>query len=97
MTKCIRDYRSSFPEVEIELVGENTTQQLEALRSGRIDVGFVRPQAAEIEDLLFHLFDEPMIVALPVGHSLAEKGALWLDELSNDPFITYPLEKGRAL
>lgn len=98
VTGAIRDYRAAYPDIEIELVEENTAQQLEAFRARRLDVAFVRPSPGEFDGFWTrHLFDEPMVVALPVGHPLAGAGRTALAALADESFITYPRRNGRAL
>ncbi|GJD62144.1 Hca operon transcriptional activator HcaR [Methylobacterium frigidaeris] len=99
VTGAIRDYRSAYPDVQVELLEETTASLLAAFRAGRVDVAFMRPGEGEADELWArHLFDEPMVVALPATHRLAaEAGAVGLADLSNEGFIVYPRRNGRAL
>lgn len=99
VTGAIRDYRSAYPDVQVELVEETTASLLAAFRAGRVDVAFMRPDEGEVDDLWArHLFDEPMVAALPATHRLAaEPGPVGLADLSGEGFIVYPRRNGRAL
>lgn len=99
MTGAIRDYRSAHPDVQVELLEETTASLIAAFRAGRVDVAFMRPDEGEVDDLWArHLFDEPMVVALPATHRLAAgTGPVGLADLSNEGFIVYPRRNGRAL
>ena len=99
VTGAIRDYRSAYPDVQIELVEETTASLLAAFRAGRVDVAFMRPDEGEDDDFWArHLFDEPMVVALPATHRLAAgTGGVELSALANEGFIVYPRRNGRAL
>ncbi|MCP5365711.1 MAG: LysR family transcriptional regulator [Hyphomicrobiales bacterium] len=75
--------------VEIVLSELVTLQQIQALKAGRIDIGFGR---IRIEDPLVEqemLFDEPIVAALPCTHPLAKLSPS-LSELAKFPLITFP-------
>lgn len=98
VTGAIRDYGTAFPDVEIELVEEPTGSLITSLKAGRVDVAFLRPASGDRDGLWSrHLFDEPMIIAVPVTHPLAERKSVPLSELADEAFIFYPRRNGRAL
>lgn len=99
VTGAIRDYRSAYPDVQVELLEETTASLLAAFRAGRVDVAFMRPDEGEVDDFWArHLFDEPMVVALPATHRLATgTDGVELSDLANEGFIVYPRRNGRAL
>lgn len=89
LPKILRTFRSSFAGVALELRELTTFQQVQWLREGRIDVGFIRPP---IEETGFHtetIFREPLVVALPETHPLATKLTLSLASLCSEPFILF--------
>jgi DNA-binding transcriptional LysR family regulator len=74
VTGAIRDYRAAFPDVEIELLEEPTAALLAGLKAGRLDVAFLRPLPGEVDGLWSrHLFDEPMLAAVPASHPVAAR------------------------
>lgn len=79
--------------VEIVLHELKTGQQVEALKTGRIDIGFGRLRIDDPEVDQEMLFDEPIIAALPASHPLAGKMPS-LKELSELPMIAYPAGNG---
>ncbi|MBH8576357.1 LysR family transcriptional regulator [Nostocaceae cyanobacterium CENA369] len=86
----LRNFRGSVPGVSLELHELTTDLQLEWLRQGRMDVGFLRPP---VEDNIFSweiIFQESLILALPETHSLANKSYICLRSLANEPFILFP-------
>ncbi|MGI8499994.1 MAG: LysR family transcriptional regulator [Hassallia sp.] len=85
----LRAFRSSVPEVRLELHELTTNQQFRWLRESRIDVGFVRPP---VEDALNFeiIFQESLMVALPDTHELANHSNVCLRSLKNEPFILFP-------
>ncbi|WP_397475813.1 LysR substrate-binding domain-containing protein [Pusillimonas sp.] len=77
----------SHPNVRVILNEMAPNDQLEALREQRIDLSISR-QSIE-DDLLCSrkLWDDPLLVALPPGHRLANKRRLRLDELAGEKFV----------
>ena len=98
VTGAIRDYRAAFPDVEIELAEEPTAVLLAGLKAGRLDVAFLRPLPGEVDGLWSrHLFDEPMVAAVPASHPVAAHDTVRLADLAEEAFIFYPRRNGRAL
>ncbi|MGE4526726.1 MAG: LysR family transcriptional regulator [Rhodospirillaceae bacterium] len=89
--KLIRDFRRHFPEVEVALVEENTVQLVTMLGSEDIDAAFIRPGLHELQGLrLLRFRDEPMVIALPSVHPLAERENIQLSEMNGEPFVLLP-------
>lgn len=81
--------------LEILLHELKTREQIEALKSGKIDIGFgrLRIDDPDVEQQL--LFDEPMIAALPASHPLVRSSKLpSIKELAEVPLITFPSGTG---
>lgn len=98
VTGAIRDFRTDYPDVEVELVEEATSSLLARFAAGRLDVAFMRPAPGEVDHLISqHAVTEPLVVAMPSGHRLAGRRALPLQALSDDAFILYPRSNGREL
>jgi DNA-binding transcriptional LysR family regulator len=79
--------------VEIVLMELLTLQQVQALKAGRIDIGFGRVRVDDPEIDQEMLFDEPILAALPCAHRLA-KSTPCLAELADCPLIAYPATPG---
>ncbi|WP_203143695.1 LysR family transcriptional regulator [Marinobacter mangrovi] len=79
--------------LEIVLHELKTREQIDALKSGKIDLGFgrLRIDDPDVEQEL--LFNEPMIAALPASHPLAKKMPS-MKELADIPLITFPSGPG---
>ena len=85
----LQAFRTLHPAVKLELREMTTNQQLQRLREGQIDIGFIRPP---VEDGVNSeiVFREPLIVALPQTHRMADRAIVELRELSTEPFIMFP-------
>ncbi len=86
----LQAFRTRCPAVKLELHELTTNEQLQRLREGRIDIGFVRPSIEEDGINSEIVFREPLIVALPETHPSADRAVVELRELSAEPFILFP-------
>ncbi|WP_020655307.1 LysR family transcriptional regulator [Massilia niastensis] len=87
----VRRYRERFPLVDVTLHEMTTVEQLQALKEGRIDVGFGRLKSEDPSIRRILLREERMVVALPPEHRLAlREGGLRLMELAHDTLLVYP-------
>ncbi|TCR62567.1 LysR family transcriptional regulator [Bosea sp. BK604] len=84
-----------LPEVSLVLQEMVTDEQVEALRSGRIDVGLLRPIFNERSFGKLPLFRESYVVALPAAHPLAQAEEIALSALRTERFIVTPARKRR--
>jgi DNA-binding transcriptional LysR family regulator len=86
----LRAFTRTFPEVDLILSEMTVHAQLDALTEKRIDVGLVR-LPRKIEGLVFQTISrEPLYVALPSSHHLAQLPAVRLPALAGEPFVLYP-------
>lgn len=66
-----------------------TLQQVEALKSGRIDIGFGRIRIEDPAVIQEVIREDPLVAALPIGHPLLG-GPATLAQLASEPFVLYP-------
>ena len=86
----VRVFRSRYPKVQLRLQETPVSQQGEMLRSGRIDVGILRPPI-DAEGLVVRtILHEPWVVALPSTHAAAADRKVDLRSLRRDSFICFP-------
>ncbi|WP_201527135.1 LysR family transcriptional regulator [Psychrobacter frigidicola] len=84
-----RNNSNHSPDIEVNLKDISSYQQIEALKTGEIDVGFGRfaHQDAWIQQVL--LRHERYVVALPKSHPLADISEQRLIDLVNNRLILY--------
>lgn len=89
LPEIIARLKQSNPEIEVNLKDISSYQQMEALKSGDIDVGFGRfaHQDPWIQQIL--LRHERYVVALPKAHALANVREQRLIDLANNRLILY--------
>ncbi|MRW89799.1 LysR family transcriptional regulator [Duganella sp. FT80W] len=86
----VRRFSERFPQVEVTLHEMMTVEQMQALKEGRIDVGFGRLKSEDPSIRRITLREERMVAALPPNHRLAERNALWLRDLVHEKLLVYP-------
>ncbi|MDW3684194.1 LysR substrate-binding domain-containing protein [Cupriavidus sp. CuC1] len=88
-----------FARLERDLAGVETvweemgsSEQVEALRHDRIDLGFAQVQTGAAEMSAHLVARTPLVAALPATHRLAGKRRVDPAELVEEPFIVIPRE-----
>lgn len=88
--RAIAAFRRAHPAVALGLEPATSTAQLEALRSGRLDVGFIPSAAAKAELSPLACRDiatSPLVALVAMNHPLARRTWLRLADLANQSFI----------
>ncbi len=98
LPEIIRSYRESFPGVVLSPEQSNTPHLIAGLRSGAIDVAFVRPPLSDGEGIAVQpLVEEQMKIVLPAAHPLASSPSLPLSALAHETLILFPRAIGPGL
>ncbi len=89
LPRIVAQALAKLPNIELELREMVTSEQLDALLTGLIDLAFVRPpiDRAEFDHILIHR--EPMLAALPSGDPRQAKASLDLSDFDDKPLIMY--------
>lgn len=74
LPEIIYRLRLAYPDYRVHMRQMGTTEQIQALKEGKIDVGFGRVATDDPNARCLELREEKMIVALPVNHPLAQPG-----------------------
>jgi DNA-binding transcriptional LysR family regulator len=85
ITRC----RNQIPEADLSLKEMVSGDQSEAIASGQIDVGLLRPPIARAEFMTTRVVAEPLLAAVPAGHPLANAESISLKDLDDQPFVMY--------
>jgi DNA-binding transcriptional LysR family regulator len=89
LPRFIGQARSAAPQIELELVQMETSEQLQSINAGDIDLGLSRPLGGAHHLESTCVAREPMMLAIPRAHPLAAKRRPGLDALNGEPFITF--------
>jgi DNA-binding transcriptional LysR family regulator len=94
---AIADFRARYPAVEVNVMMADPAESLPRLRAGELDLaisheplsggayGLGGDQPVGLD--LVHLFDDPMYVALPLGHPLADEAEVGLAQFAGQPWM----------
>jgi len=83
-------FRESYPKVELDLREGTTTQILNDLEAGALDLGLVRfPVAVTTPVRITPVEWDRLVVALPADHRLSRRRRLALSDLADESFILY--------
>ena len=89
--ESFRQFRQRHPDAELQLHPLRSPEQVEALRSSRLDAGFVFSMVKldrELARLQVALHN--VVLATPKGHPLTKSKGLRLRDLSDAAFIWFP-------
>ena len=92
--EVFRAFHRRLPDVDISLRELPPQEQVEALKEGRIDVGFIRGPMDDDELAAKKVLKEPLVIALPANHPLTVKKRIALEILAHEPFICFPRHRG---
>lgn len=91
LPRLVRLFRAAQPQTELALVEMSSVEQIEALKNGRIDVGFGRVRLDDPSVKREILREEPLVAAIPMEHELAvERRPLSLTEIAKHDHLVYP-------
>lgn len=83
--------RSHLPDVQLQLSSELLTPaQEQALTDGRLDIGLLRPPVHQPGLTWRTVAVEPLVLAVPVGHRLADAVGVSVTDLAGEVLLTYP-------
>lgn len=95
----LRNFREAFPAVSIHLEEEGSNSLIDSILNDKNDIVFLRkPASISLGLACLHVLDEPLIVALPNNHPLAnQEDSLHLLDLEPYDFVLYRRLAGQDL
>jgi DNA-binding transcriptional LysR family regulator len=95
LPRIVSAAQKTFPHIDVVLKEMVSKDQLEALDSGAIDMGFLRPLPAEATISQHLLLRDPLVLAVQGDHRLARKKTIRPEDLQNERFIMYSPDDGK--
>ena len=93
LPEVVRSFYLLYPDVDLRLTELQTTLQLDAIRTGALDVGLLRGPVDDDSLEVEPIFREPFIALVSASHSLAaSRKPMSIAELAGEPFILFPRE-----
>ena len=72
--RVLRACRREYPEIEMQISESNAAELTDAVATGRLHCAFLRVPVARPAGVTFEaLLSEPVVLALPIDHALAER------------------------
>jgi DNA-binding transcriptional LysR family regulator len=85
VTPAVRDLRHRHPDADVRTVLLAWNEPRAALLEHRVDAAVARLPLRTDRLHVTILYDEPRVVLLPLGHRLAEKESITLDDIADEP------------
>ncbi|MCU4598448.1 LysR family transcriptional regulator [Acinetobacter bereziniae] len=90
LPKIVYMFRQQQPHLKIELVEMSTKDQIQALKEGRIDVGFGRLRISDTAVRRVLLREEPLMLAVHISHPLADSKGTYFADIEDENLFLYP-------
>lgn len=84
--------KNKFPEINTRLLELNNFEQVAALRSGEIDIGFIRMPMNIFDLVEKQIFNETFSLIIPRDHPLTKTNHISLSDLKDEPFVVFSRE-----
>jgi DNA-binding transcriptional LysR family regulator len=83
-------FHKLYPEVEFSLRNVLTSEQVEKIQHGALDVGFLRLPVGQIDGVeITTVHSEPLVAVVPLNHDLARAKEVRLQDLRGEKFVMY--------
>jgi len=89
LSRSLKAFRSSHPEVRMDVIAMGTPRQLESLSTNEIDIGIVRPRRyypSGVQATVVH--SERLVAVLPESHPLSSKRSIRASDLRGQSFVS---------
>ena len=90
VTEPARAFAASHPEVTVDVLRTDWTDQVRVLHDGRVDIGYVRMPIDLTALSSWLLFTEPQVAVVPVAHRLAGRDRVSVHELVGERLLQHP-------
>jgi DNA-binding transcriptional LysR family regulator len=85
----IREYGLSFPQVILHPQATGSALQNARLHAGTVDLAFIYLPSSSGGLAIDVIVEEPLVVALPIGHRLSRSTSLHLTALADEKLVIY--------
>lgn len=90
LPRIARAVKRELPDVALEIRADLLTpDQCDELRDGALDLAVLRPPAVGDDVELRVIEDEPLVLAVPADHRLADEPVIALADLRSEAFVGY--------
>jgi DNA-binding transcriptional LysR family regulator len=90
VTEPVRALGAAHPDISVEVLRTDWTNQISVLHDGRADIGYVR-MPVDLSGLQSSLlFTELRVAVLPTSHRLADKDAVSIHDFADEHLLQHP-------
>ncbi|MQA02012.1 MAG: LysR family transcriptional regulator [Streptosporangiales bacterium] len=90
MPRIVLALHRSWPNLHVELKESTTGPQLDAVKSGGLDIGIVREVSTARGLVVRPILKERLVVAVHKSHQFAKRKTIRLRELGDEQFVVFP-------
>ncbi|MFE0875384.1 LysR family transcriptional regulator [Streptomyces smyrnaeus] len=90
VTPVVRNLRHEHPDADVRTLHLKWNEPRQALLDRRVDAAITRPPLQTDGLEVTVLYDEPKLLLVPVGHRLAGKESVTLDDIEGEPIPRFP-------
>lgn len=90
VTDPVRALGAAHPDINVEVLRTDWTNQVAVLHDGRADIGYVRMPVDRTGLKSSLLFTEPRVAMLPASHRLAGKEKVSIHDLADEHLLQHP-------
>jgi DNA-binding transcriptional LysR family regulator len=94
---AVQYFRSTHPDVTVELLEVNSPTVEAALDRGELDLGILHPPLERPHLRQLPLTGEELVLAVPAGHRLAKRRRVRFSDLDGEPLLVAPRRVGPVL
>src|SRR5437879_12826261 len=87
LPSCLASFAQQFPRVQVSVVEEVTSELLNRIQAGVVDLALLELPLPASHCLSHELFRERLYVFLPANHRLSSLPRVHLKQIENDPFL----------
>ncbi|MBE7369063.1 LysR substrate-binding domain-containing protein [Ramlibacter pallidus] len=87
--RIVAGFSARLPDIEVQLRELSSSEQVEALLHGQLDVGFVNAATVPPPLSALPLADDTLVCCLPAAHRLAAHADVDLRELADEVFVMF--------
>ncbi len=89
LPQVLSKLKVKFPDINTYLYELESSEQINALKSGDIDIGFLRVPSGD-KDLVFeHVHDDPFVLIVSTEHEMAKSDRLDFGQLKHESMISF--------
>ncbi|MFC1492551.1 LysR substrate-binding domain-containing protein [candidate division KSB1 bacterium] len=89
LPKVLVNLKREYPDIHTTLLEIGNDEQIDAIRNGNIDIGFMRTPFDTSDIKTETIYSETFSLILPNYHPLVNSGKVSLKDLADEPFISF--------